>query len=334
VDTFLRIHVSEVLSLQTDAKAIVEVVLKLLKVIQNLETLPFMQFPTRFYEKNLNGAPKKDNMSNLIMKNLEDEEFAEAAHMYFRAFRVPEVSWTNDLPEFWKSLKQFKVGHFIVAKTTTIVGMGALFPYQSLTWIGHMAVEPSHQLRGIGTLLLKELLRIAQQKKISTVKLDATGMGEPLYKKYNFKKEGEVLQYQLQGTSTVKGVKITQEIPEWCLTLDNHSFGGDRRILLQYVLTMGGKMIIKDEEGYGILWKKRVGPIVAENVDAAVQIANYAYTMGAKIMDVPLHPVPIQFISQLKGKPIEYATPAVRMRYGDPVGNPEKVFASFSSAMG
>ena len=93
-------------------------------------------------------------------------------------------------------------------------------------------------------------------------------------------------------------------------------------------------MIAKDEEGYSILWKKRVGPIVAENVEAAGAIANYAYSRGAKIMDVPLHPVPTQFISQLKGKPIDYATPAVRMVYGDPVGDPKKVFASFNSAMG
>jgi GNAT superfamily N-acetyltransferase len=272
-------------------------------------------------------------MRNLVLKNPEGEEFVEAAHMYFRAFNVPEVSWTDDLAEFWQSLKD-KVGHFVVAKTTTIVGMGAVFLYQSLAWIGHMAVEPSHRRNGIGTLLLKELLRIVQQKKVSTVNLDATGMGEPLYKRYNFKKEGEVLQYEIQGASTVNGVKILRDIPEWCLHLDNHSFGGDRTALLQYVLTMGGKMIVKDEEGYGILWKKRVGPIVAENVEAAVAIANYAYTRGAKTMDVPLHPVPIQFISQLKGKPIDYATPAVRMVYGDPVGDPKKVFASFNSAMG
>ncbi len=271
---------------------------------------------------------------SLIMKNPEGEEFDEAAHLYFRAFNVPEVSWTDDLAEFWQSLKESKVGHFVVAKTTAIVGMGAVFPYQSLAWIGHMAVEPSRQRKGIGTLLLEELLRIVQQKKIATVKLDATGMGEPLYKKYNFKKEGEVLQYEIQGASPVKGVKIIQDIPEWCLTLDNHAFGGDRTALLQYVLKMGAKMMVKDEEGYGILWRKRVGPIVVENVEAAVQIANYAYSLGATTMDVPLHPVPIQFISQLKGKSMDYATPAVRMVYGDPVGDPKKVFASFSSAMG
>ena len=184
---------------------------------------------------------KKKRMRNLILKNPEGEEFVEAAHMYFRAFNVPEVSWTDDLAEFWKSLKEYTVGDFVVAKTTTIVGMGAVFLYQSLAWIGHMAVEPSHQRKGIGTLLLKELLRIAQQKKVSTVKLDATGMGEPLYKRFNFKKEGEVLQYEIQGVSTVSDVKVVRDIPEWCLTLDNHSFGGDRTALFQYVLAMGEK---------------------------------------------------------------------------------------------
>lgn len=274
----------------------------------------------------------------ITMKNPEGEEFADAAHMYFRAFNVPEVSWTNDLAEFWKSLKKYKVGHFVIAKTTTIVGMGAVFPYQSLAWIGHMAVEPFMQRKGVGTSVLKELFNIAQQEKIHTIKLDATGMGEPLYEKFNFKKECEVLQYEMHGAPTIVDgvytIDAVQDIPEWCLTLDNQSFGGDRTVLLKYVLTMGGRMIVNHDEGYGILWKKRLGPVIAENVEAAVTIANYAYTLGARIMDVPLHPVPIQFISQLKGKGIDYATPAVRMVYGDPVGDPTKVYASFSSAMG
>ena len=93
-------------------------------------------------------------------------------------------------------------------------------------------------------------------------------------------------------------------------------------------------MIVKHNEGYGILWKKRVGPVVAHTVEAAVTIANYAHTMGAKHMDVPLRNVPEKFLSQLKGRGVDYATPATRMVRGSSAGDTAKVFASFSSALG
>ena len=112
-------------------------------------------------------------MEKTTMKSLEGEEFAVAAQMYLRAFHVPDVSWAVDLVEFWKSLKEHKIGHFVAAKSTTIVGMGAVFPYQSCAWIGHMAVEPHLQRKGIGTLLLNELLHILETKKIRMKCMDA-----------------------------------------------------------------------------------------------------------------------------------------------------------------
>ena len=145
-----------------------------------------------------------------------------------------------------------------------------------------------------------------------------------------------MLQYEIHGSDTTnfEGVCITEDIPEWCLSLDRRAFGGDRSLLLKTILDMGGKMIVQDTTGYGVLWKERVGPVVAENVVTAVTVCNYAYTMGARLIDVPLHPVSEEFLSQLKGQGVKFATPATRMVLGDSVGDPANVFGSFSSAMG
>ncbi|MBU7048268.1 MAG: GNAT family N-acetyltransferase [Theionarchaea archaeon] len=105
------------------------------------------------------------------------------------------------------------MGRFVVAKRTTVVGMAAVFPYQSCAWIGHMVVEPDLQRKGIGTLLMDELLHILEKGKIDAVKLDSTDLGRHLYTKYNFKEECKVLQYEIHknDAANFEGVCITED---------------------------------------------------------------------------------------------------------------------------
>jgi len=274
--------------------------------------------------------------TKITLKNPEGREFEEAAHMYLRAFNVTDRLIARDLVNFWKSLVEYRVGEYVIAKSTTVVGMGATFPYQKFAWIGNMAVEPHFQRKGIGTLLLGKLLYILEMKKIHVIALDSSDAGKPLYTTYGFKEACKVLWYEIQGCSSrnFERVHTVQNIPEWCLNLDKKAFGGDRSSLLKLLLAMGGIMVVKDDEGYGIVYEKKVGPVIADNVEAAVAITNYAHTLGALTMDVPLHDVPREFLSQLKGQGVDYATPSTQMVYGNTLQDTKRVFAQVSSALG
>lgn len=272
----------------------------------------------------------------ITLKSPEGEEFEDAAHMYLRAFNVTGRLIAKDLVNFWKSLTEYRIGEYVIAKSTIVVGMGAIFSYQSFAWIGNMAVEPRFQRKGIGTLLLEKLLQISEMKKIHMIALDSSDAGKPLYTTHGFKEECKVLWYEIQGCSSqnFERVHTVQNIPEWCLNLDKKAFGGDRSSLLKLLLAMGGIMVVKDNEGYGIVYKNKVGPVIADNVEAAVAITNYAHTLGARTMDVPLYEVPREFLSQLKGQGVDYATPSTQMVYGDTPQDMKRVFAQVSSALG
>lgn len=44
-----------------------------------------------------------------------------------------------------------------------------------------------------------------------------------------------------------------------------------------------------------------MGPDIADNAEAAA-MTDYAYTLGARTMNVPLHDIQQEFLSQLKGR--------------------------------
>lgn len=272
----------------------------------------------------------------ITLKNPDSEEFEDAAHMYLRAFNVTDRLIAKDLVNFWKSLVEDRIGEYVIAKNRTVLGMGAIFPYQSFAWIENMAVEPSFQRKGIGTVLLERLLYILEMKNIHVVALDSSDAGKPLYATHGFKEVCKVLWYEIHGCSSnnFENVYTVQDIPEWCLNLDKKAFGGDRSSLLRLLLALGGILVVKDNEGYGILHKNKVGPVIADNMEAAVAITNYAHILGARTMDVPLHGVSREFLSQLKGKEVDYATPSTHMVYGNTPQDTKRIFAQVSSALG
>jgi hypothetical protein len=100
------------------------------------------------------------------------------------------------------------------------------------------------------------------------------------------------------------------------------------------LLAKGGILVVKDNEGYGIVRKNKVGPVIADSVEAAAAITNYAHTLGARTMDVPLHEVSREVLSQLKGQGVDYATPSTHMVYGNTSQDTKRIFAQVSSALG
>ncbi|MDQ6665442.1 MAG: GNAT family N-acetyltransferase, partial [Acidobacteriota bacterium] len=74
-----------------------------------------------------------------------------------------------------------------LAATATLLCYGT-----KLAWIGMVLTQPGYRRRGFATSLVKEALRIADERKIETVKLDATEMGQPLYATFGFEPEQPV----------------------------------------------------------------------------------------------------------------------------------------------
>ncbi|UCG69117.1 MAG: GNAT family N-acetyltransferase [Thermoplasmata archaeon] len=282
-------------------------------------------------------------IKKLIFKIPDDLELKETAKFYLRAFKSTDLSKVADLVNFWKLFIEEKICYFIIAKyNEKIIGCGALVTYRSHVWVAWMAVDPDFQQKGVGNKIMRNLMDYAKKSGFNTLRLDATNVGKKLYSKFEFREEYRVLWHEikfLKGRYDFEGsgIAVSNHIPKWCLKMDKEAFGDDRSRLLKLLLNNGGKIITVENEGDGILWKNRIGPIIAEDVDIAKNIVRYATGMGAERLYVPLHKdLPQDFLFDLKEvKRGTSLTCCTRMIFGDAVReNTKKIYASFIAATG
>jgi GNAT superfamily N-acetyltransferase len=280
---------------------------------------------------------------HLRLKAADPPERRLGSAIFARAMGRSDPAVDAWLYGFSNLLAEAKIGHFLAAQyKDRVVAYGALIAYVKVGWIAFMATVPELQGKGIGSALLRGLMQLAQELGIRTLKLDATSIGIRLYSKYEFEEEYPVRRFEIPAQCGPDGgkrtdVKIALSIPEWCLAMDRQAFGDSRRGLLRLALKDGGKVLLVESHGFGILSGRRLGPIVSDSLDAAVDIVRKGGSLGANVIYVPLHPqMPEEFLAILKERESDgEITCCTRMKWGKPLREDlAKVFASHTAATG
>ena len=117
-----------------------------------------------------------------------------------RELFAPEP-WSERL--FWSELGQLDTRHYLVALSGDevgadgvrgrLVGYAGLCDYPDEAFVQTMAVAPAAQGRGLGSLLLLELLAEAERRRQRVVSLEVRADNEPaqrLYAKHGFARTG------------------------------------------------------------------------------------------------------------------------------------------------
>src|SRR5262249_19770543 len=106
----------------------------------------------------------------------------------------------------------------------------------SLAWTGMVLTHPDFRRRGLAKRMLRHVLAVADSLAIRTVKLDATDMGEPLYRSLGFVPEQRVERW-------IQSVSLTSNSESTCshdlssgVGTDRVAFGADRTSLLHVLL--------------------------------------------------------------------------------------------------
>jgi GNAT superfamily N-acetyltransferase len=100
----------------------------------------------------------------------------------------------NQLDADWRALLAaeplgcigIETGGAIVSTATAIVNPAGV------SWIGMVLTHPDHRGHGYATQLLKESITHLEERGVATMKLDATHLGEPLYRKLGFIDEAPI----------------------------------------------------------------------------------------------------------------------------------------------
>lgn len=164
-----------------------------------------------------------------------------------------------------------------------IVGTVATLPYEDrFRWIGMVLVDPAQQRKGIGTQLVRHVLRDDQ-----TFKLDATPAGRQVYLQLGFVDEYRISRMQLSRVradmipgTTARPVRPA-DLPS-LMEIDREVFGADRRSLLEAVFRRSPRLAWLMEDGdevqaycLGRIGHNfaHIGPVIGRNVESARDVA-------------------------------------------------------------
>ena len=171
---------------------------------------------------------------------------------------------------------------------TVLAGTASALAYGPQTaWIGMVLVHQDFRRRGIATALMTECIGVLQDRRVESIKLDATQEGRQVYLKLGFLDERPVVRYACPGGLGLRGQLAALQMHPQVRTLrpadiaalaalDRTAFGADRTVLLA-ALALDGEAVLLGEasapRGYGFAragyLATYLGPIVARDPEAA-----------------------------------------------------------------
>lgn len=160
-------------------------------------------------------------------------------------------------------------GRVVVATTSTI-------RYATdLAWIGMVLTHPGFRGRGYARALMERAL--AHLNDVQTVKLDATEMGQPLYKKLGFVDECAIERWIRPAQPSADYQRSSEPRPQGAVSLepflsqlDKKAFGADRSALLARLAQFEAA---SSKDAFAMGRANRFGPCVSRSKEAAEKLA-------------------------------------------------------------
>ena len=190
------------------------------------------------------------------------------------AMALKEAAGWNQTEADWRRLLSLEPnGCFAAVKDGRLVGTTTTTVYDKLAWIGMVLVEPQHRRQGIAAQLMRVALNYLKDK-VTTIKLDATALGQPVYERFGFEVESEVERWT--GNANGSAAQTASDMDrEALLDLDRLAFNGNRSKLIELLIADASTapILIKAADGtllgYALARsgtsKTYVGPVVAKN---------------------------------------------------------------------
>ena len=234
-------------------------------------------------------------MTDPIIRSLTFEDLDDA-------FRLSTVAGWNQRIDDWRMLLRLApAGAFAAlsdARPASIIGTAIGIDYGGFAWIAMMLVDPAYRGRGVGRRLLEAAIDAVPSQL--PIRLDATPLGRPLYRRYGFEDEAALSRHVIDqarlaeprvartrpARSAVR--PLTGTDMAIVIEQDRATFGGTRGAVLewafrsapQYAYTVRSDSIERGPIHYclgrrGCLFDQ-IGPVVAGDDDIAHALVSAA----------------------------------------------------------
>ncbi|MEO6490499.1 MAG: GNAT family N-acetyltransferase [Ferruginibacter sp.] len=128
--------------------------------------------------------------------------------IHLKEFEPPD--WGDLVPRFKYCIEssfchpvKMKVGNKTIAIGTTIL-------HRDSAWLASIIVHPDHRNKGFGKAITRQLIDSINTNIHSTISLDATDLGFPVYNKLGFKLE--TIYAHLKSESNITGLQLSKKI--------------------------------------------------------------------------------------------------------------------------
>lgn len=184
-----------------------------------------------------------------------------------------------------------------------IAGIGAAIVFHKTIWIAHIIVTPKHRNKGIGSLIVNELLHILADNSVETISLIATELGKPVYVKAGFR---PITEYTfLEKTKKWEDSPVSTNVVPYqakyrdaILELDQYISGEERSALLTPVLDSSYLFVGKGKVLGYYLSDLKEGLINAETDEAGLELMNLKYGKTDKAVLPSENATGISFLKQ------------------------------------
>jgi GNAT superfamily N-acetyltransferase len=258
--------------------------------------------------------------------------------------RLCRAAEWNQLDADWRVfLSLAGAGAFLVERGERVLGTVAFLRYGSFGWIAMMLVDPEERRAGIGTQLMQAVM--SELSDARCVALDATPLGEPLYRRFGLTAGYDLVRTKAKidatrfRTASRRVRRMTGDDLADVLACDRKAFGADRGQLLSSLFDRAPECawIVREGlsvDGYtfgrpGRLYSQ-LGPIVAGDRDIARElVAQCLAEFDGELFAIDAPRLDAEWLAWLRSAGFEEERPFVRMfRAGDTQpGVPELQYA-------
>jgi len=159
-----------------------------------------------------------------------------------------------------------------------VAGMVGAVRYGPAAYVSMMVVDPALQRRGIGHALMKALLADLDRHDCTTVMLESTEEGMPLYRSFGFEVQGTTHDVRRKCERDLVPAAAEPLPPRFdeIVALDAEAFGAPRRQMLQQLLALPNSRARHMDGGCIVANEYVVGPWVARSPEIAETLLDQA----------------------------------------------------------
>ena len=178
------------------------------------------------------------------------------------------VNWNQTEADWRLAIEMNPQGCFVMEAEGVVVATTTTIRYGTkLAWVGMVLTHPDFRRQGLASALMERALD--RLSDVETVKLDATEMGAPVYRRLGFVDDREIERW-IRPPGAVLASRIDGYFAN--PSLDLEAFGADRSALLR---PLAGIESASTPDGFAMGRGVRFGPCVSRSEESAVALLHW-----------------------------------------------------------